>query len=57
MDYDKKIQNCKDENVQTEKDIAKALLERESNGGGREQITKDLEDARNTKNQLALELK
>lgn len=57
MDYDKKIQTCKDENNQVEKDIAKAQLERESNGGGREQITKELEEARNTKNELALELK
>ncbi len=57
MEYDKKIQQCKDDNVQCEKDIEKSLKERQGGDGDREKMIKELDELKKLKEDLTVELK
>ncbi len=57
MEYDKKIQQCKDDTVQCEKDIERSLSERQGGGGDREKMIKELEEFKKLKEELTVELK
>ena len=57
VDYEKKIKVAKEEREQCEKDIKVAQKDRDPNSGNREDMLKELEEAKKLRDELTTELK